>query len=149
MRGDDAFGRVEIHLQLAIANSGLEAQNASSQFEVAAGGSEPQKWVQDNQWTYPQLVNRFDGTAVRRRAYVHVQTLPMMYQDRYMFETLAVRKNVFIGAAAVYESSVEFWQRMNACRFAPSTNGCAQLNTFKVDWVSAVLGIQLTTFPIG
>jgi hypothetical protein len=142
-------GSVEIHLQLAIANSGLEAQNASSQFEVAAGGSEPQKWVQDNQWTYPQLVTRFDGTAVRRRAYVHVQMLPMMYQDRYMFETLAVRKNVFIGAAAVYSSSLEFWQRMNACRLAPSMDACAQLNAFKVDWVSAVLGIQLTTFPIG
>ena len=80
---------------------------------------------------------------------MHVQMLPMMYQDRYMFETLAVRKNVVIGAACVYANSLDLWQRMNGCRLSPNMAGCEQLNNFKLEWVSAVLGIQLTTFPIG
>jgi hypothetical protein len=142
-------GIVEMHLQLAVLRSAFDANSKSQEFERMMAGDAPQQWTADPQWTYVMPYPRFDEMIVRRRSYVHFRTMPYMVQDRYLFEILAVRKNVFIGSAAINAASPELIQRVTACRFSPNTSGCDDARALINEWVSAVLSIQLTTFPIG
>lgn len=142
-------GKVELHLELGILASVLEAQTKSQLFEQMIAGREPQQWVADQKWTYQMPVPRFDGMIMRRRAYGHIRLVPYPFQDRYGFETLAVRRNVFIGFAAIYSWSPQFQQQFKACLLSPAASYCNDARTFAADWVKAALGIQLTTFPIG
>jgi S1-C subfamily serine protease len=142
-------GKVTVRMELGILGSPTEANDKSLAFERSLAGANNSGWVPDAQWTYLMPVPRFDGMVVRRRAYQHVQTVPVMFQDRFVFEALAVRHNVFIGSAAMYSWSLDFAQRFNTCRMAPNSMGCQEAFTFISDWVRSVLAIQLTTFPIG
>jgi hypothetical protein len=141
-------GAVSMHVQLAVLASPLEAQARSQAFEFRMVGGQMQGWMMDPQWTYPVPYSRFDGLVFRRRAYFHAQ-MPAMFQDRYLFEALAVRNNVFLGSAATYSMTPAFAQRMSMCRFSPNMGNCGDVVGFLVDWVRAALAIQLTTFPVG
>lgn len=144
-----ASRQVELQLTLGLAGSLLEAQSVASQFEQSLSAGDQQHWMVDPQWTYLMAMPRFDGMLVRRRAYTHMRATPVPFPDGYLFETLATRKNVFIGSAAMYASPPGFLQRLNACRFSPAAPGCNDARAFAADWVLSVLSIQLTTFPIG
>lgn len=144
-----APGRIEIHLQLGVLASAMQAQSRSEGFERALVNGNTQGWVADAKWTNAMPIPRFDGLLVRRRAYTHVRMMPTVFQDKYIFEALAVKNNLFIGSAAMYESTPELAQRIAMCRIAPGGNGCAEARTLVMDWAKAVLAIQLTTFPVG
>jgi hypothetical protein len=145
----DPTGHIEMRLQVGVLNSTMEAQSKSEAFERSLANGNTQNWIPDPQWTNAMPLTRFDGMIVRRRAYTHVKMFPVMFRDKYVFEALAVRNNVFIGSAAMYGWTPQYQQRVMACRMQPSGNGCAEIGTFMADWVRAVLAIQLTTFPVG
>jgi len=75
--------------------------------------------------------------------------LPSAFQDRYLFEALAVRNNVFMGSAAMYSLSPQLAQQFAACRVAASAGSCESIREFVADWVKSALAVQLSTFPIG
>jgi hypothetical protein len=85
---------------------------------------------------------------VRRRGYQHVKLFPT-YQDKYLFEVLALRNNVFIGSAALQSSTPQWNQKVAACNLNPTVPACEDVRQYAVDWVKAMLGVQLTTFPVG
>lgn len=144
-----ASGAVQMRLQLGVLASAMQAQAKSQSFELMLAGNNPQGWVADPQWTNLMPISRFDGMVVRRRAYTHIQMFPTRYQDKYLFEALALRNNVFIGSAAMYSFSPALAQRVAACRLAPGASNCDDVRMILKDWVHAVLAIQLTTFPVG
>jgi hypothetical protein len=71
------------------------------------------------------------------------------FRDKYGFETMALRNNVFIGLATKYEWSPQFLQHSTACSPMLTANECRDVQLFMVNWVKSVLAIQLTTFPVG
>jgi hypothetical protein len=99
-------------------------------------------------WTNAVPLTRFDGLLVRRRGYEHMKLFPM-YQDKYLFEVLAARNNLFIGSAALQQTTPQWNQKVAACTATPSAFACNDVRQYAVDWVKAMLGIQLTTFPVG
>ncbi len=140
---------IEIRLQLGVLSSPAAAQSKSLSFEQILAGGRPQEWVADPQWTYAMPVPRFDNMIIRRRAYGHFVMVPTMFLDKYLFEALAVRNNIFMGSAAMYSLSPELAQRMVVCRVSPAANNCDDVRRFFVDWVKSALAVQLSTFPIG
>jgi hypothetical protein len=144
-----ASGVVQIRLQVGVVASAFEAQARSLAFEQMLADGATQGWIPDPQWTTLAPQFRFDGLVVRRRAYQHVQNAPVMFQDKYVFETLAARKNAFIGSAAMYSVSLSRAQQIATCRFTPAANECDDVRSVFNEWVEAVLAIQLTTFPVG
>jgi S1-C subfamily serine protease len=145
----DASGRIHMILQLGILASNTQAQSKSSAFEFLWAGNDPQRWLPDPQWTNLMPISRFDGMIVRRRAYAHVSTMPVGFNDKYAFEALAVRNNVFIGAATQYSWTPQMAAAFNACKVNANMPVCRDVVIFLASWVKTVLAIQLTTFPVG
>lgn len=142
-------GITQIKLQLASLPSAAMAQQRSLVFEQTIVGGNTQGWVVDPQWTNLMPITRFDGMIVRRRAYMHVQTYPMMFQDGYLFEALGERNNVFIGSAAIYHVNPALSQSIMTCRLTNYSGNCGDARKVTSEWVQSVLAIQLTTFPVG
>jgi S1-C subfamily serine protease len=141
-------GGIEMHLQVGVLASAAQARTKAQAFEFA-WAVDPQRWFIDPQWTNLMPLSRFDGLSVQRRAYTHISENIPGFRDKYGFETVALRNNVFIGLATKYQWSPQFLQHSNACRLAPATNGCGDVQQFMVNWVKSVLAVQLTTFPVG
>jgi hypothetical protein len=141
-------GKVQLRIQLGVLASPLQVQAKGLAFENALVDGKPQGWSADPMWTNPIPLTRFDGLLVRRRAYRHVKLFPM-YQDKYLFEVLALRNNVFIGSAALQASTPQWNQKIAACNLTPNAPSCADARQYAVDLVRAMLGVQLTTFPVG
>ena len=99
-------------------------------------------------WTNATPLTRFDGLIVRRRGYEHVKLFPM-YQDKYLFEVMAARNNVFIGSAVLQATTLQWNQKVTACNATPNATSCEDVRQYAVDLVKAMLGVQLTTFPVG
>jgi S1-C subfamily serine protease len=141
-------GHIELHLQVGILASFAQAQSKAQSFEFA-WAVDPQRWFLDPQWSNMAPSSRFDGLVVQRSAYSHVsQTIPN-FLDKYGFQTVALRKNVFIGLATKYTTSPQIVQQINACKITPSAPYCKDVQQFLANWVKSVLAIQLTTFPVG
>lgn len=141
-------GKVLLRIDLGILASPLQVDAKSLAFERSLAEKNLQGWIPDPQWTNVAPLTRFDGLMVRRRAYSHIKTFPM-YQDKYIFEVLAVRNNVFIGSAAINATTPQWNQKIAACRNSPMAPDCADVRQFAVDWFKSMLAIQLTTFPVG
>jgi hypothetical protein len=69
--------------------------------------------------------------------------------DQYGFETVAIRRNVFIGLSSRYNWTPELSQQLTACRTMPTAPACSEAVRFFANWVKSVLSVQLTTFPVG
>lgn len=141
-------GKVRMHIQLGVLSSPMEVQAKSLAFERALVDGNTQGWTPDPQWTNLVPLTRFDGLMVRRRAYQHMKMFPM-YPDKGIFEVLAMRNNVFIGSAVILQSSPQMNQQISACNAMPNAPQCVGVVRYAVDVVTAMLGIQLTTFPVG
>ena len=142
-----AGGKITMHIEVSVLNSPGAAQARSEAFERSVGGSDPQFWMVDPQWTYPVPYPRFDGLVVRRRAYLHVKGT---VQDRYLFETLAFRGNGFIGSSTTNTLDwTSILQGGATCSVNPSATGCAGILAQIKSWVETILSVHLTTFPIG
>lgn len=141
-------GRVELRIRLAVLSSPAEVQARSQAFEQSLVDNKARGWIPDAQWTNAAPLSRFDGLLVRRRGYEHLKMFPM-YQDKYLFEVLAARNNLFIGSAALQNADPSWNQKVTACGAMPAAPACADVRQYAVDWVKAMLGIQLTTFPVG
>lgn len=141
-------GRVELHIRLAMLGSAIEVQSVSQSFENTLVDGKARGWVPDAMFTNAVPLTRFDGLLVRRRGYEHVKLFPM-YQDKYLFEVLAARNNLFIGSAALQQTTPQWNQKIVACKAMPASPQCGDVRQYAVDWVKALLGIQLTTFPVG
>ncbi len=141
-------GRVQLRIELGVLASTMQAQAKSSAFENSLVNGKTQGWISDLQFTNAAPLTRFDGLIVRRRGYDHVHPFPM-YQDKYLFEVLAVRNNVFIGSAAITETTPQWMQKIQACNMNPGMPACDEVRVYAVDWVKSMLAIQLTTFPVG
>jgi hypothetical protein len=142
-------GIIQMKLQLASLPSAAQAQQQSLMFEQMIVGGNTRGWVVDPHWTNLMPISRFDGMVVRRRAYIHVQTFPAMFQDGYLFEALGERNGVFIGAATMYHVDPALSQRILSCRLTNYAGNCEGARTLMSEWVQSVLAIQLTTFPVG
>ena len=141
-------GKVELRVRLAVLGSPLEVQSISQTFENTLVDGKARGWVADPVWTNAVPLTRFDGLLVRRRGYEHMKLFPM-YQDKYLFEVLAARNNLFIGSAALQQTTPQWNQKVMACTATPNAFACNDVRQYAVDWVKAMLGIQLTTFPVG
>jgi Trypsin-like peptidase domain len=141
-------GKVRLHIQVGILSSPLEVQAKSLAFERDLVDGNTQGWIPDQQWTNFIPLTRFDGLLVRRRGYQHVKMFPM-FQDKYLFEVLAMRNNVFIGSAALQQTTLQWNQKIAVCNTAPNAPQCADVLQYAADLVKAMLGVQLTTFPVG
>lgn len=142
-------GHIDLHLQVGVLGSANEAQSKAQAFELAWAGGNGRGWISDPQWSNWTPYYRFDGLVVQRRAYMHVSDLYPNFMDQYGFETVAIRRNVFIGLATRYRWTPEFSQQLNACRMMPTAPVCAEVVRFFANWVQSVLSVQLTTFPVG
>jgi len=94
---------------------------------------------------------RFDGLVVRRRGYMHTMMLGgQIAQDRYLFETLAVRGKVFLGSSVTnaYEQTT-FMRNATPCYANSGAPGCTEIIAVIRAWVQGVLSVHLSTFPIG
>ncbi len=141
-------GHIELHLQVGVLASAAQAQSKAQSFEFA-WAVDPQRWFLDPQWSNLLPSSRFDGLIVQRRAYSHVSETIPGFLDKYGFETVALRNNVFIGLATKYALSPQIAQQNAACRLTPTAGNCSEIQRFMVNWVKSVLAIQLTTFPVG
>jgi len=141
-------GKVQLHIQLGVMGSPFEVQSKSQAFENAMVDGNARGWVADAMWTNLTPLTRFDGLIVRRRGYEHVKLFPM-YQDKYLFEVLAARNNMFIGSAALQSTTPQWNQKIAQCNVTPNSPACADVRQYAVDLVKAIIGIQLTTFPVG
>ncbi len=114
----DSSGHLQMHLQIGILASAAQAQARSEQFEFTWAG-DPQRWMADPQWTNLTALTRFDGLVFRRRAWAHNAMYPVGFKDKYAFEALAVRNNVFIGSVTQYSWTPQMMQQLNTCRVTP------------------------------
>lgn len=142
-------GHIDLHLQVGVLGSVAEAQSKAQAFELAWAGGNARGWMADPQWSNWVPYYRFDGLVVQRRAYTHVSDVYPSFMDQYGFETVAIRRNVFIGLSARYRWTPEFSQQLNACRMMPTAPACGEAVRFFANWVKSVLSVQLTTFPVG
>jgi Trypsin-like peptidase domain len=143
----DPSGHIQMHLQIGVLGSPAQAQARSEQFEFTWAG-DPPRWMADPQWTNLTALTRFDGLVFRRRAWIHISTMPG-FNDKYAFEALAVRNNVFIGSVTQYFWTPQMMQQLSACRMNAGLPYCNDARIFLGTWVRTVLAIQLTTFPVG
>jgi len=146
---DASSGHIDLHLQVGVLGSANEAQAKAQGFELAWAGGNGRGWMADPQWSNWTPYYRFDGLVVQRRAYMHVSDFYPSFMDQYGFETVAIRRNVFIGLATRYRLTPDFSQQLNACRMMPAAPACAEVVRFFGKWVQSVLSVQLTTFPVG
>jgi hypothetical protein len=149
-----SFDRGQTSLQFATSAlaSATDAQRKSVEYEISLAGDNPQSWVADPQFTYVAPDTRFDGLIVRRRSYVHIVQSPFGQprQDRYRFETLAVRGTTFIGSSALNTADwASLIQHFARCSLNPSAPECAAIMASARTWAQAVLAVALTTFPVG
>jgi S1-C subfamily serine protease len=142
-------GHIELHLQVGVLGSVAEAQAKSQAFELAWAGGNARGWIADPQWSNWVPYSRFDGLVVQRRAYTHVSDVYPSFMDQYGFETVAIRRNVFIGLSSRYSWTPELSQQLTACRMMPTAPACSEAVRFFANWVKSVLSVQLTTFPVG
>jgi hypothetical protein len=141
-------GKVQMRIEIGVLSSPSEVDAKGKAFENFLVDGNTRGWTVDPQWTNPAPLTRFDGLIVRRRAYRHIKTFPM-YQDKYLFEVQALRRNVFIGSAVLQTSSLQWNQKIAACNVTPNAMACGDARQYAVDLVKAMLGVQLTTFPVG
>ena len=141
-------GKVQMRIHVGILSSPSEIQATGSAFENSLVDGNTKGWVADAMWTNATPLTRFDGLIVRRRGYEHVKLFPM-YQDKYLFEVMAARNNVFIGSAVLQTTTLQWNQKVAACNATPNVMSCEDVRQYAVDLVKAMLGVQLTTFPVG
>jgi len=145
---------VGIRLQIASVASDAQIIPVATSQELTAAGGSGQNWVSDNAFTNVTSQTRVDGLIVRRKGFVHLNpaligpsSLP---QDKYLFETLAVRNGFEINASVLNDdSTVENNRKALVCRLMPSIDGCASINRMTDEWVKFVIAVHLATFPIG
>jgi hypothetical protein len=56
---------------------------------------------------------------------------------------------MFIGSAALQSTTPQWNQKIAQCNVTPNAPACADVRQYAVDLVKAIIGIQLTTFPVG
>lgn len=142
-------GHIDLHLQVGVLGSVAETQSKAQAFELAWAGGNAQGWIADPQWSNWVPYYRFDGLVVQRRAYTHLSDVYPNFMDQYGFETVALRRNVFIGFSTRYSWTPEFSQQLKTCSMMPTAPACSETLRFFVNWVQSVLSVQLTTFPVG
>ena len=98
-------------------------------------------WYPDPSFTYPAARGRSDGLVVRRKNAVGYFA-NVLSGDA--FETLISRGNTFIG---VRVRDLDYALPYQECSMQPYLNGCDQVNALRQLWVTAALGVQLSTFP--
>ncbi len=146
-----AGGRMEMKITLKTVGSATEAQQVSLQYETdiapAEGGA---AWQQDLSWTYLAPVSRFDGLVVRRKAAGRFGPSPVGWiSQKYLFETLAVRGPIFVGASVTnHDITPAMIQAEMACAGSAPPQ-CASLIEARRVWAQMVLAVHMTTFPIG
>ena len=52
-----------------------------------------------------------------------------MYQDKYLFEVMAARNNVFIGSAVLQATTLQWNQKVAACNATPNAIGCDDVHS--------------------
>lgn len=144
-------GNVTLRVEAGHGASLSQLQLQSQKFELDAVGGSANNWFPDSTFTYPAPHPRFDNLLVRRRAWTHgTMGINGMVQDAYLFETFAGRGDLLLGTSAlntgITPAQAQGW---NLCRSNPAMQGCDAMRASAQAWVSAVLAVHLTTFPIG
>lgn len=141
-----ASGAIQLFVQGTSAATLQQSQIMSVAFEndVIQRTGRPY-WQVDPAWSYLTPQPRFDGLVVNRKAAVGSDAY--MQPTAYGFETLMTRGTTFAGVAAIniaYNPQVAQY-----CFYQPGDPNCAQFQNVMQEWVSFILGVHLSTFPIG
>ena len=143
---------MELKAQLTSVATGVDVQARSVDYENALiAGSLSMQWQLDPSWTYLAPQQRFDGLIVRRKAaYKVIQNQAGRFPEKYVFATLASRGTVFIGSSVTDHNYSPAAIRLGQmCLGNPAAPGCAQWTATRREWARFVIGVHLTTFPIG
>jgi hypothetical protein len=145
---------VVMRIQIAAVAGDSETVQVATSQEIVAGGGSAQNWVADSAFTNVSSTTRPDGLLVRRKAFVHLDPaligLNTFPQDKYLFETLAVRNGFEINVSVLNnDSTVENNKKAMMCRLTPTPDGCDAINAINNEWIRSVIAVHLATFPIG
>jgi hypothetical protein len=140
-------GRLEMLVRIVSTQSQPDAVAASVRFEQdLAARNANLFWQVDPQWTYPTHLTRPDGLVVRR---VAAHGLTQAGPAKYMFETMAVRGNTFMGAAVVNNNNtMQTGIQEQQCRFNGLGTGCSAVFDLWRLWAQSVLGLQVSSFSL-
>jgi hypothetical protein len=115
--------------------------------QIALASEVPRVWQADLGFSYFAPMVRFDQAIVRRKAFLGTAMAPT--QSAYLFETLAVRGQHFVGAAAVNPNACPFVPAIQViCLQAPGSDPCVRGTGNCREWARLALGIQLTSFSL-
>jgi hypothetical protein len=145
-----ASSRLKMYLQFKESSSLQMANQYSIEFENAIGNpSASYAWSVDPQFSYMAPMYRYDGLVVNRKAaygnkYVNYQ---WMY-DKYLFETLATKNNVFLGYAVMNnDNTLATVQHQTQCvQYGLTDPACQQYYKDMELWAKMVLAVQLSSF---
>lgn len=141
-------GRVWFLIAMAPYASPQELESRAQRYEAYAMSYPP--WQYDPAMSYAMPVNRFDGFGVRRKSFFHFAPMPptgQMLPDARTFETLATRHGTLLTVSTLNRQWSPYIvpQGVQACSVAPASDPCVRY----LEWASAVISVQLATFPIG
>jgi hypothetical protein len=110
-------------------------------------------WQIDPRWSYFAPFNRFDGLTVKRTTLLGSRMMPPPYgwvAQKALFETLCARNGVFLGISIVnHEISPDKLQFTQNCLRGFAHPSCPAVVQDYTIWESAVIGVAISTFPIG
>ncbi len=136
---------IRLRLAASPASNRLEVQEKSDAFEAAFPARATKLyWMPDPTFTYAAPLSRADGLTVRRKTGLGFRAgggLP----TGETFETIMARGSLFVGFEVLNTKfSPPDYQR---CLATPAVGDCPNVNRDYRRWVSAVLGVHLSTFP--
>jgi len=150
---DRALGqrRFELLLRVAPVRSLLEAQQSSIDFENQFLSIDPgAQWQVDSDWSYAQPQQRWDGVTVNRKGAASFNMGNYGPEAlRYLFATLAFRKDTFLGYAIVNHDNTPGTSALEAdCVQNSQQPYCPVLFASRRDWARGLLGVMLSGFSL-
>ena len=146
-----------ITIRISVSPTGADAtgQQISMAYQANATGEDGTGtfgWVIDPTSSYAALRSRFDGFIVWRDTYQHLAQIGNPNSmNEVAFETLAVRRGVFLGVSAITHNwTPQLGQEISTCRVNPYYNSYCSQAVFRGNlWAQAVIAVHLSTFVVG
>jgi hypothetical protein len=137
-------GAITAIIMVTTVPAGQTAQSLSVAFESAGMMPYPAMWRADPAWTNLTPWVRADGLVVIRKAFAYYYP-PNQYNfsSRYMFETLALRGQTFLGIMGYRNNDLA----ASACNARLQFVNCPGPD-YMLSWVTLALSVHLATFPI-
>lgn len=108
-------------------------------------------WRRDPAFSYPSSQQRLDGLEVLRQSFTGYEVVPVAAQQRRMsFESVMVRRSVFLGVAAMsFEGAHLTPDKVLLCSLMPADAHCQALLTHIRQFALLMTATYLSTFAVG